>query len=77
MIRWNHIRDKQPERGRSIVKITQHGKEFYTINIKKYDKSGRFDAYIQHCQELNIPSSFFWWVYAEDFPFPDKVVNDE
>jgi hypothetical protein len=75
MIKWNHIMDCQPEHGRLIIQINdirnEENKSFdnFIIGINKY---------YQNCSWQDLLNAYgdnppdFWWVYPEDFPFPEN-----
>lgn len=62
----------QPIHERSIVQIDVPYEGHFTIGVRKYYQTNSFqeilDFYTDH--ELTLPN--FWWVYEEDFPFPEK-----
>lgn len=78
-MKWHWILDEQPEEGRTIIMVHKpypcefsgtFGKH-YTMGMKKaWDHTG-YDGYIEELKAGNYPLPDFWWIYAEEFPFPD------
>jgi hypothetical protein len=73
MMKWNHIMDCQPEHGRKIIKIEPPYRGHYNMGMVTYSQNGPFQDYVAY---LGFNPDY-WWVYAEDFPFPDKEPKDE
>ena len=79
-LKWNYILDKQPENGTVIVQIDEPWtgsfddadfKKDYPMGMRLYNHLGKWEDFMKWCDENNIKTSF-WWIYAKDFPFPDK-----
>jgi hypothetical protein len=78
MIKWNHILDLQPEDGRSIIQVDSPYQGHYTMGMRVYNQYGSFQEVLDHAEKYGWPKPDFWWVYAEDFPFPkDKLDFNE
>lgn len=73
MIEWNHIMDKQPEHGRSVIQIDPPYKGHYCMGMRDYYQNCSFQSVLDSCKMEELPYPNFWWVYSEDFPFPDKL----
>ncbi len=71
-MKWNHIREKQPENGKSIVQIDGPYNGSYSIGMRIYVQDCSFAEVIDFCIDNGIGIPNFWWMYVEDFPFPDK-----
>lgn len=75
MIKWNHIRERQPEHGRSIIQIDPPYLGHYTIGMRDYDQRCSWEEILKFCRDSDIPPPDFWWMHSEDFPFPDKSIS--
>lgn len=71
-INWNHIQDKQPEDGRSIIQIDQPYQGHYTMGMREYSQKCSWEKILEHSNKFDWPKQDFWWVYREDFPFPTQ-----
>lgn len=68
---WKHIRDEQPEDGRNIVQCDPADQGHYCLGMRIYKCDFTWDEYMQYCIKQDwFPD--FWWVYADDFPFPKE-----
>jgi hypothetical protein len=81
-MKWNHIMTCQPEDGRQIVQCDPPFDDFitkfhYPIGMRQYVQRCTFESVLKFCSDNEIPNPDFWWVYAEDFPFPDKKMTKE
>jgi hypothetical protein len=72
-MKWNHIMDCQPEHGRSIIQIDPPYAGHYSMGMRDYYQPTTFSELLEYNKIYDWPNPDFWWVYAEDFPFPDKV----
>jgi hypothetical protein len=72
MIKWRHIMDEQPEHGRSIVQIDPLYEGHYAMGQWTYYQTCTFKELLDYNKEYCWPNPDYWWVYSEDFPFPDK-----
>lgn len=70
MINWKHIMKEQPEHDRKIVEVHAPYDGHYTIGMRKYNQMCPFQDVIDYYDESEMPYPNFYWVYAEDFPFP-------
>ena len=70
-MKWNHIMDCQPEDNRDIIQVDPPYFGHRSMGMRKYEVSCTFEAYLHWCDKNDLPNPDFWWVYAEDFPFPD------
>jgi len=80
-IKWNHIIEAQPENGRSIIQVDKPYKssehvdsigKHYTMGQRNYIQYGKWEELLIAFEQSGLDLPDFWWVYAEDFPFPDK-----
>lgn len=75
-MKWNHILDCQPECGREIIQIDAPYEGHYSMGMRKYHShGGDWNEYINYCKKENLLPNY-WWMYAEDFPFPDKNIDN-
>jgi hypothetical protein len=65
--------DCQPEHGRQIIQIDSPYMGHYPMGMRDYYQRGTFEDLLKYCLDYDIPNPDFWWMYAEDFPFPDKM----
>jgi len=74
MIMWNHIMDKQPEHGRTIIHIDRPHEGHYSMGMREYVQYCTWEEVLENYRKLSLFSykPDFWWVYKEDFPFPDS-----
>ena len=73
MTKWIHIMDAQPENNRKIVQLDNKFEgEYRTIGFREYKMYCTNEEYLKWCEDncLHIPS--FYWMYYEDFPFPEQ-----
>ncbi len=71
-IKWNHIMNSQPEHGRKIIHLDRpYLGEFTTLGITEYYQKCSFEELLDYYKKEDIQNPDFWWVYVEDFPFPD------
>lgn len=70
-MKWNHIMDKQPEEGRQIIQIDRPYEGHYPIEMRKYVQCASWEDHMQYCESIQLFPDF-WWLYVEDFPFPDQ-----
>lgn len=75
-IEWKHIMKEQPEDGSSIVHIDYPYDGHYSICMRTYMQNGSWDEYIKWMEANDLPLPNFWWVYADEFPFP-QTFNEE
>jgi hypothetical protein len=72
---WNHIMDKQPENGESIIHIDRPYKDgHYCMGMRNYIQDCSFEEVLKFCKDYEWPKPDFWWISAKDFPFPDKEI---
>lgn len=76
-IKWNHIMDCRPEEGRTIIQIDAPYRGSCTMGMRKDFIAPKmaWEEYTKKNDEQGWPQPNFWWVYAEDFPFPDYVID--
>lgn len=74
MINWKHIKDEQPEHDRYIIHVDPPYEGYYTMGMRKYYQPHSFEELLEFCEKMECPFPDYWWVYAEDFPFPDKKI---
>jgi hypothetical protein len=72
---WNHILDIQPDNNSLIIQIDPPYKRHYNIGMRKYDSPISFEELLKWNKENDWPIPDFWWIYAKDFPFPNKDVG--
>lgn len=68
---WNHILEKQPEHGRKIIHIDPPFEGHYPMGMRTYTQYGSWEDYLKWAQQSDMMPNF-WWIYAEDFPFPEQ-----
>jgi hypothetical protein len=66
--------DKQQLNGRSIVQVDPPYDGHYCMGMRNYLQICAFEEVIKFSQDNELPLNF-WWVYAEDFPFPKGRAN--
>ena len=74
-LKWHSYIDEEPENNRQIIQVYKPEPDgHYCMGMRKYTCHCDHKQYIKLCEEQNAgPVSYdFWWIYAEDFPFPDK-----
>lgn len=71
-IEWKHIMDCQPDHGKDIIQIDPPYDGHYCMGMRKYDQSCTFEEVINYCKNSGWPEPNFWWIYSNEFPFPDK-----
>ena len=69
---WNHISEKQPKDGEVIVQIFPKCKEHHCIGQVIYKQYCTFDEWINFNRKNGLKEPDFWWISANDFPFPDQ-----
>ncbi len=69
---WKHIMDKQPFHGQSIIQIDAPYGGHYAMGMRNYYQTCSWDEFLNYNKESDMPNPDFWWIAAEDFPFPDK-----
>lgn len=74
---WKHIRQAQPENDRQIVQIDPPCGGHYCMGMRHYfsQVAMSWDEMIEQMEKCGYPLPDYWWVYAEDFPFPDKQIS--
>lgn len=72
-MRWNHIMQNQPDDGRSIVQIDRPCGGHYSMGMRDYVQGCTWKQYLDWMKQNSLPNPDFWWMYSEDFPFPDKI----
>lgn len=70
---WNHIMDKQPEHGRKIIQVDQPYEGHYPMGMREYYQPMSFEELMKSYKQMEMNDPDFWWVYVEDFPFPDMT----
>jgi hypothetical protein len=71
-MKWNHIMDKQPQHGESIVQVDAPYEGHYCMGMRDYYQKCTFEEYLDFCRNSNISFPDFWWVSAKEFPFPNQ-----
>lgn len=73
-MKWNYYKDIQPEHGRLVVQVyPNEGNGYRIIGMMKYYQTCSSQDLMKHYEDNDLTESLrFWWVYAEDFPFPDS-----
>ncbi len=74
-MKWNHIMDSQPENERNIVEVHSFGENDFLIGIRRYNSYCSFETLLKYCLDNDIQNPNFWWMYAEDFPFPKHNIK--
>lgn len=73
-MKWNHIMDCQPEDGHMIIQCDAPYDGHYNLGMRRYFGSLlSWNLVLLGYKNNDWPLPDFWWVYAEDFPFPDKM----
>jgi len=75
-MKWNHILDTQPGNERSIIQVDAPYQGHYSMGMRQYTSYCTFQEYLDWIKDNDLPQPDFWWVYAEDFPFPDRKVEE-
>jgi len=70
-MKWNHILDKQPEDGESIIQIDPPYEGHYCIGMRDYYQKCSFKEVLEFYNQNELKLDF-WWISAIDFPFPDQ-----
>lgn len=70
---WKHILDCQPENGRSIIQVDPPFMGHYDMKMRDYNQLCTFEELLEMYKDCNMQVPDFWWIYEEDFPFPDKI----
>lgn len=77
-MKWIHVIEQRPERGRKIITISHpfdsngKGDLHYTIGMGAYDVDWEvLGDYKKHMKSEGWQAQW-WWMYAEDFPFPEE-----
>ena len=75
MIKWNYIQDSQPEHGRSIVRVEYDDIDGfgYLCITDYYQYKTTWKELCKYREDNSMSPLSFWWIYKEDFPFPDKI----
>lgn len=74
-MKWNHILDKQPENGESIIHIEPPYQGHYLMGMETYIQYCLFEDLLKFNKENDLKPPNFWWISASEFPFPD-LIND-
>lgn len=70
---WKYIMDEQPIHGKMIVQCDRAYEDgHHCMGQRKYDQNCNFQDVLDFCDENFIGRPDFWWIYAKDYPFPDK-----
>jgi hypothetical protein len=79
-MKWHHILDKGPDKDSIIIQIFPpydcykgDFKKHYTMGMMQYKSYISHEEYLDYCAKSNYKPDF-WWIYATDFPFPDKEI---
>jgi hypothetical protein len=71
--------DCQPEHKRAIVQIDRAyiDKDYWhcPMGLRKYEQNCTFQECLDFCRNNDLKDPDFFWVYAEDFPFPERPKN--
>lgn len=77
-MKWNHIMDCQPDDDKDIVQVDPPYIDGHrTIGMRKYAQKCTFEEVLKYSAESGLPNPDFWWVYAEDFPFPKNKTKKQ
>lgn len=71
-MKWRHIIDEQPEHDQEIIQIDAPHEGHYTMGMRKYYQKCSFEEIVHFDKLHNLGSLNFWWMPADEFPFPDK-----
>ncbi len=74
---WNHIMDCRPEHGRQIIQIDRPYKGHYSMGMRLYHQECTFEEVLKFYSDQGMSNPDFWWMYAEDFPFPVMANDDD
>jgi len=70
-IYWNYIRDKRPEVEKDIIIVYRPDPDGrHTIGVQRSWDFGEWDIFIKYCEKTDYVFPDWYWMYAEDFPFP-------
>jgi len=72
MIIWHHIMDRQPEHGEEIVQLDLSPDGHHFICMRTYNQECSFQELLEAYAEYVWGEPDFFWIYAKDFPLPDK-----
>ena len=70
-IDWKYIIKEQPEHNRKIVEIHESYEGHYCIGMRDYYQQCPFKDVLDYYELNELPYPNFFWIYAEDFPFPE------
>ena len=71
-LNWIHIMDKQPKNGENIIELHPPYEGHYRMGMRQYTSFISWEQYMDFCKLHNI-SPDFWWIYANDYPFPQRM----
>lgn len=83
---WNHILDLEPENDTVIIQLDPPIKKYYegdwdthyNMGIRQYKNFGMsIHELVKYNLKHDMPNPNFWWVYANEFPFPHENNDDE
>ena len=69
---WHHIQDKRPEHGREIIQLDAPYQGHWPMGMRKYEQQCAWEGYCKWREFNDLPLEDWYWVYAEDFPFPER-----
>jgi hypothetical protein len=70
---WNHIMDCQPDHDRSIIQCEGPQPDgHYSIGMRYYYQMCTWKEFLDWSKDNDLNNPDFWWIYKEDFPFPNK-----
>lgn len=75
---WKRYSLEQPENGKVIIQLDDPFELYkgkfamhYTMGMREYNSQCSHADLVNWCKENGIKLFDFWWVYAEDFCFPE------
>lgn len=77
MYSWNYIRDTQPIDGKVIIQVDRAFQGHHTMGMVTYNNRMPIDELIEFNKKSGWPLPDFWWIYADEFPFPPDSKNEE
>lgn len=69
-IMWNHIQDKQPEHGESIIHLDNPYSGHCMMMMRDYNQMCTWKELMKFNADNDLPPFDFWWISSKDFPFP-------
>ena len=74
-MKWNYIRNKQPENNEWIFRLEGNFEDRYGYRVGFQKFSNHYscwEEWVDFYKSINCEPPDFYWVYMKDFPFPDQ-----